>query len=149
MKPVPSQIYSFLHVAYIGVDRVDGALFDAGHNRWIQDTPTPQTISVHVRAVNHLQGALDRAVIAATWVYDGLDPLVDGPFQLKPGDSHSVTFNFPPLVNGFIAALYLDLLETNPPWNPNQQPTEIGSGLVLRFEATQRWAQLHTLVRPS
>ena len=83
-----------IRVAYVGVDQVEGCVYDAAHNKWIQNSPAPQKIVVHVSATNQLLGALERAVIAATWVYNGIEPLVSTPFQLKPGESYSVSFDF-------------------------------------------------------
>jgi hypothetical protein len=131
-----------IRVAYIGIDQVEGCVFDAAHNKWIQNAPAPQKIVVHVSATNQLSSKLDSAVIAATWVYNGIEPLRSANFELKPFQSHSVSFAFDPLSQGLVAALYLHLFETNPAWNPNQKPEEVAQELFLRFEGKEHWANI-------
>jgi len=128
------QLSTPVQAAYITIDQVDGAVFDAAHNKWIQVAPKPEAITVHARAVNQLQGTIDWAVIRATWVYGGVNPMNSDLFQLKSGESHAASFRLDPLNDGGTAALYLDLYKTNIPLAPNPKFEEVGISLLMRFE---------------
>lgn len=140
----PTLHLNFPHLSALRVVAIDGCEYDPTRDKWVQLTPPPRPqIDVHLHVTNIAAGPIQRPLVSGTFfTLPGPIAVAQGLERMESGTMVPMELAFPSLLSG-PAALYLELLDTNPPWNHNPHDRQIGSWLAVAFETRERVVAHH------